>query len=66
MMRRTGWLLAAMGLILILAASAPAFPQGDATPAEGEGEVPQATGNSDAVETILREQEQLLRAKERT
>ncbi len=63
MMRRTGWLLAAMGLILILAASAPAFPQGDATPAEGEGEVPQATGNSDAVETILREQEQLLRGQ---
>lgn len=60
MIRRTGWLLAAMGLILLLAASAPAFPQDDSAPAEGDA---QATGDSEAVETILREQEQLLRGQ---
>ena len=60
MIRRGGWFLAAMGLILLLAASAPAFPQ--ETPPDETG-VPQATGESEAVESILREQEQLLRGQ---
>ena len=60
MIRRGGWFLAAMGLILLLAASAPAFPQ--ETPPDPAG-VPQATGESEAVESILREQEQLLRGQ---
>ena len=60
MIRRGGWFLAAMGLILLLAASAPAFPQ--ETPPDEAG-VPQATGESEAVESILREQEQLLRGQ---
>jgi hypothetical protein len=60
MIRRGGWFLAAMGLILLLAASAPAFPQ--ETPPDQAG-VPQTTGESEAVESILREQEQLLRGQ---
>ncbi len=63
MIRRTGWLLAAMGLILILVASAPAFPRTQTPPAEAEGQGAPATGDSEAVETILREQEQLLRGQ---
>jgi len=61
MIRRAGWFLAAMGLILLLAASAPAFPQ--ETPPDPTGALPQATGESEAVESILREQEQLLRGQ---
>jgi len=61
MIRRSGWLLAAMGLILILAASAPAFPQ-EAPAEKAEAPDPQAEG-SEAVESILREQEQLLQGQ---
>lgn len=62
MIRRSGWLLAAMGLILILAASAPALPQEAPAPAAEGAETPQAEG-SEAVENILREQEQLLQGQ---
>jgi hypothetical protein len=61
MIRRAGWFLAAMGLILVLAASAPAFPQ--ETPPDQVGELPEPAGESEAVESILREQEQLLRGQ---
>jgi hypothetical protein len=50
-----------MGLILLLAASAPAFPQ-ESAPKPPEA-APQSTGESEAVENILREQEQLLRGQ---
>ena len=44
MTRRSAWLLAAMGLILILAASAPAFPQEAPAPAAEGASVRAAHG----------------------
>lgn len=60
--RHWAWLAATALLTLLTVVSAPAFPmqEGDA-PAAAEGE--QAGGTSETVETILREQEELLRGE---
>jgi hypothetical protein len=50
------WFVAAIGLVLVLVASAPAFPQEEAEQIE-EGD------SSSAVETILRQQEELLQGQ---
>ncbi len=58
--QRVSWLLAALGLTLLVTASAPAFPQ------ESMEDSPMiaSTGPSgEAVESILREQERLLRGQ---
>lgn len=69
MIRRSyGWFLAAALLALLVSASAPAFPKDAAVPAPAGGDAqpggpatPAAnTATSQTVETILREQEQLL------
>ena len=58
---RAGWFLAAAGLILLAAASAPAFPQETSSgPLEttlGEDQ------QGETVETILRQQEEMLRGR---
>jgi len=53
---RAGWFVVAAALILLTAASAPAFPQ------ETSSDSPGIQGN-EAVENILRQQEELLRGK---
>lgn len=63
--RNLGWLLAAMLLTLVVSASAPAFPQqkpGGEPPASPPAAhiVEAKKGTDETVETILREQEQLL------
>lgn len=68
MRERGGWLLTILGLILLAAASAPAFPQGNAEmPAAAQAETPAKNAgdddNNQTVETILRQQEELLRGQ---
>jgi hypothetical protein len=71
--RHLGWFLAAAGLILVVTAATPAFPQGASAPATGAsapapgakeapaGEAKKAETEGDqTVETILRQQEQIL------
>ena len=71
--RHLGWFLAAAGLILVVAAASPAFPQGAPAPAKGPAARAQAPKEAPAgeakkagsegeqtVETILRQQEQIL------
>jgi hypothetical protein len=62
MTRRAGWLLAAAALILLVAASAPAFPQDKAAAPKAEPQTA-APQQGQAVEKILQEQEQLLRGQ---
>lgn len=64
--RHLGWFLAAAGLILVAMAASPAFPQDAPAPASGskdaaasEAKRAEAEGNQ-TVETILRQQEQIL------
>lgn len=62
--RKLAWFMALAMLTLLVAMSAPAFPQQEPPPppaeeTEGEAEV-QAPAEDSTVETILREQEQLL------
>jgi hypothetical protein len=70
MTRRAGWLLAAAALILLTAASAPAFPRetegsGSGTPAAQpqEPQPSQEGQEGQMVEKILREQEDLLKGE---
>jgi hypothetical protein len=58
MTRRAGLFLAAAGLILLVAASAPAFPQEPEVSDQAAG-----SGEAEAVEQILREQESLLKGE---
>ena len=60
--RQLAWFMALAMLTLLVVASAPAFPQEEARaaePVEGGGEA-EASAADETVETILREQEQLL------
>ena len=61
--RRTGWIVAAAVLTLLATLSAPAF-SADAQQGSDTGQAPQATPpaapGSETVETILRQQEQIL------
>ena len=57
---RIGWLLVALGLIVVMAASAPAFPQESPAPATPAID---AAPSGEAVEDILREQEKLIRGQ---
>jgi hypothetical protein len=64
--RNVGWVLAAAGLVLVAAASAPAFPA-DAEPPDAAAEAAQKRAQAEqqkeaqqTVETILRQQEELL------
>lgn len=65
--RSLGWILATVGLAIVVAASAPAFPQetggGEPASASSPASVPTADTKKEGeqtVETILRQQEELL------
>ncbi len=71
--RHLGWFLAAAGLILVVTAATPAFPQGAPSPAKGTAATAQGAKEAPAgeakkaesegeqtVETILKQQEQIL------
>jgi len=61
--RRLAWFMALAMLTLLVAATAPAFPQEEPPPPADEtagAEATQAPAGDSTVETILREQEQLL------
>lgn len=61
--RRLGWVLAVVALGIVVAASAPAFPQDPGAADPGAAQAPPADTRSDGektVETILRQQEEIL------
>ncbi len=58
--QRVSWLLAALGLTLLVAASAPAFPQ---EPTEDSPMIASTAPSGGTVENILREQERLMRGQ---